>query len=222
MMIAIVPLKSPERAKTRLAGMLGAAQRRQLLYLLAERVIRALQATRGIDAIVVVTASSEVAAFAAGLGAQTIMQSVETGTAGAFSTAVQALRAEQPDSLLMISGDLPLVSAAALQKLVDSRPVAPGVIVVPDRHDIGTNALLCTPPDALPPCFGNDSLRRHLSAAGDAGVGVQLLRDPALTLDLDLPADFEALRQICRASADALFGALQAVAAPAEPAIRAA
>src|SRR3546814_16144279 len=55
-MWALVPLKSPERAKTRLSGMLSALQRRRLLFGLAARTIAALQATRDIDAIAVITA----------------------------------------------------------------------------------------------------------------------------------------------------------------------
>jgi 2-phospho-L-lactate guanylyltransferase len=207
---AVVPLKSPERAKTRLSAMLTPAQRRQLLYLLGERVIRALQATRGIDAVAVVTASAEVAAFASALGAKAIMQPVETGTAAAFAAAQQALRAQPPGRLLMIAGDLPLVSSAALQPLVDAELEAPGVIVVPDRHGIGTNALLCAPPQALSPCFGSDSFRRHLAAADAAGLRAQIMSIEALSLDLDVFEDFDELHRRNGASADALYGALQA------------
>ncbi|WP_428310647.1 2-phospho-L-lactate guanylyltransferase [Hydrocarboniphaga sp.] len=215
-LLAVVPLKSPERAKTRLSAMLGPAQRRQLQYLLAERVIRALQATAGIDTVAVVTASSEVAAFARALGARVLVQAVETGTAGAFNTAVQSLRRHQASQLLMISGDLPLITPAALQRLLDRRLLAPHAIVVADRHGVGSNALLCAPPQALPPCFGTDSLRRHLSTAREAGVAIQVMQDPALSLDLDLPADFEALRLQCGSCAEALLAALQAAPPTAE------
>ena len=54
---ALVPLKSPDRAKSRLAGVLSPVQRTTLFFALAERVIHALRGTPGIDNVVVVTAS---------------------------------------------------------------------------------------------------------------------------------------------------------------------
>lgn len=194
-MWAVVPLKSPERAKTRLAGVLSPAQRRQLLFVLGERVIRALQATRGIDEVAVVTASSGVAGFAAALGARVIMQAAETGTAAAFAAAVQALRAQALSRLLMIAGDLPLVTAPAIEQLIAAAPERPGVVVVPDRHRVGTNALLCSPPGSLAPCFGSDSFRRHLAAARAAGLQTRVLHVEALSLDLDDAEDLEELQR---------------------------
>ncbi|MDB5968629.1 MAG: 2-Phospho-l-lactate Guanylyltransferase,CofC [Hydrocarboniphaga sp.] len=212
-MWAVVPLKSPERAKTRLAGMLSPAQRRQLLFVLAERVIRALQATRGVDEVAIVTASTEVATFAAGLGARTIMQPAETGTAAAFAAAVQALRPQRLPQLLMIAGDLPLVSTPALERLVTAGSAGPGVVVVPDRHFVGTNALLCSPPQSLTPCFGSDSFRRHLAAARAAGLQTQVLPIEALSLDLDYPEDLVELRRRCGAAADTLFALMRDIEA---------
>lgn len=206
---AVVPLKSPERAKMRLAGMLNPAQRRQLLFLLAERVIRALQATRDVDGVAVVTASSEVAAFAARLGARVIMQPIETGTAAAFAAAMDTLRPQQLQRLLMIAGDLPLVTTAALDRLIAAGVSEPGVIVVPDRHLVGTNALLCSPPQSLAPCFGTDSFRRHLSAARAAGLQAQVLNIETLSLDLDYPEDFEELRRRCGSNDDPVLAMLQ-------------
>src|SRR3546814_13109340 len=91
-MWALVPLKSPERAKTRLSGMLSALQRRRLLFGLAARTIAALQATRDIDAIAVITASTEVADFAQTLGTRVTVQPTEIGTAEAFTSAIDALQ----------------------------------------------------------------------------------------------------------------------------------
>jgi 2-phospho-L-lactate guanylyltransferase len=207
LMWAVVPLKSPERAKSRLAGVLSPVQRRHLLFALAERVIGSLQATRGIDTVAVVTASAEVAAFARGLGAEPILQSAETGTASAFAAAVNQLQALQLPRLLMIAGDLPLVTPAALARVVAAAAGAtPDVVVVPDRHRVGTNALLCAPPQALAPCFGADSFRRHLAAAKAAGIEARVLEIEELALDLDCAEDLQELRMRSRALAAALFG----------------
>jgi 2-phospho-L-lactate guanylyltransferase len=193
-MWAVVPLKSPEHAKTRLAGCLSPAQRRQLLFDLAARTIDALQATPAIDAVAVVTASAEIAAFAQARGARPLLQLTETGTAAAFAAAIAQLRPLNLDRLLMIAGDLPLISAAALQTLC--APCAGiDVTIVPDRHRAGTNALLCVPPDVLAPCFGERSFQRHLAAARAANLRARILEIDALALDLDEPADLEELRR---------------------------
>ena len=205
-MWAVVPLKSPERAKTRLAGMLGAAQRRELLFELATRLIRALQATPAIERVAVVTASPVVADFARALGAQALMQDVEAGTAAAFAAAIEQLRPRQLPRLLLIAGDLPLVTPAALDTLC-AAPVDADWVIVPDRHHVGTNALLGAP-QTLVPRFGHDSLRRHLAAARAAELRALVLHSGALSLDLDHPDDFAELRRRDARAADALLAAL--------------
>jgi 2-phospho-L-lactate guanylyltransferase len=208
-MWAVVPLKSPQNAKSRLASVLSPIQRRHLVFALAERVISALQATRGIDDVAIVTASKEIAAFARRLGAQLILQSDETGTASAFAAAVQQLQPLQLPRLLMIAGDLPLVSPAAIEQVITGAGTQHGVVVVPDRHRLGTNALLCTPPAVMTPCFGHDSFRSHLDAAEAAGVSAHVLEVKELALDLDVAADLEYLRNEGGARAEQLFQALQ-------------
>jgi 2-phospho-L-lactate/phosphoenolpyruvate guanylyltransferase len=189
-------------------------QRRQLFFALAERVIRALHATPSIEVVAVVTASSEVTAFAKSLDAEVIRHAADFGTASAFASAVQHLQPLKLERLLMIAGDLPLVSSAALEQVVALADPSAGVVVVPDRHRLGTNALLCAPPDVVAPCFGGDSFRLHLQAAQAAGVPAQVLEVEELALDLDVAADFEFLRSQENVSALQLIQALQQVDAP--------
>jgi len=209
-MWAIVPLKSPERAKTRLADVLNPTQRRQLLFTLGERMINALHATPEIEAVIVVTTSADVAAFAGALGALPILQADETGTTSAFVAALRELRGCEIASVLMIAGDLPLVTSIALQRLVAARHSA-NAIVVPDRHRIGTNALLCSPPHALAPSFGGESFDRHLAIADETGVRTRVLEIDELALDLDCAADLNELRLLDHSIATALFATLQVI-----------
>ena len=211
---AVVALKSPERAKTRLAGWLSPAQRRQLLFTLAERSIKALHATPGIGRICVISASDEVASFARTLGALPLMQSVETGTAGAFASAIDQLRPFDPQKLLMLAGDLPLVCPSALQALCDAAGQAQ-VVIAPDRHRLGTNALLCAPPRAIAPSFGSDSFHRHRLAAESAALRTKVLDLDALSLDLDRPDDFEELQRRASPVSNRLMAALQTAENPA-------
>lgn len=210
-MWAVVPLKSPERAKTRLSAVLTPAQRRHLSFALAERVIDALHSTRGIDVVSVVTASPEIASFARSRGAQPIHQPDEMGTASAFAAAVRELQPLRMSRLLMIAGDLPLVSADALERLIEVSAADSSAVIVPDRHRIGTNALLCAPPDALVPCFGDNSFQRHVAAAQAAGLTARVLEIDELALDLDSADDLQFLQLHGGMRAARLLASLQEI-----------
>jgi 2-phospho-L-lactate guanylyltransferase len=93
-------------------------------------------------------------------------------------------------ALLVLPTDLPLVSSDALGRLVSQLADArrPLVVLVPDRHARGTNALLLAPPDAIEFCFGGDSRAAHVACARSRDAHIVEL-DGDLTIDLDTPDD---------------------------------
>jgi 2-phospho-L-lactate guanylyltransferase len=68
------------------------------------------------------------------------------------------------------------------------------VLVVPDRHGTGTNALVVAPPDAIQPAFGPGSRVRHEALAAAARVPCEVETLASLGLDLDTPDDLTAIR----------------------------
>jgi 2-phospho-L-lactate guanylyltransferase len=100
--------------------------------------------------------------------------------------------ADGATALLVLAADLPAVSPEAIGTVVAAaagvRPGRPLVVLVADRHGRGTNALLLSPPDAIPFAFGPDSRMAHVAAAAEAGADV-VEPDSPLSLDLDLPDD---------------------------------
>jgi len=196
-MWAIVPLKSPHLAKSRLAAVLSPDDRRAWFFELAQRAISALKATRGVDRVAVITADEEVAAFARRLGALVLPEAVEAGTAQAFAAALEQLRPHALRQVMMVAGDLPLVSSRALEVVVDAAS-RHEVVIVPDRFQAGTNVLACSPPNAIDPCFGPDSYSRHLAAAHAAKRTHCTLSLDELAFDIDVPADLDHLRQQSR------------------------
>lgn len=205
---AVVPLKSPDTAKSRLSLALDASARRRLFYAMAQHVIRTLVQTPGIAGVAVVTASPEVAAFSRRLRARVIREEFDAGTAQACRSAVEHLSG-CADRLLMISGDLPLLSAHALAALVDLREPVPLVAIVPDRRRVGTNALLCTPPGVIPICFGPDSFRLHIAAALEHGAELRIVESDAMALDIDEIEDLQELRRWIRAEPTAVPAEVQ-------------
>jgi len=208
---AVVPLKSSERAKSRLAEILDPEQRARLFFAMAECVICALRACKRIDGVAVVTASQEVAAFARGLDAVPILQDTDVGMSPALELALHRLQAMQPARVLMLPGDLPLISPAALDVVFDAADSNASIVLVPDRRREGTNALLCSPPHALPPRFGGSSFERHLAAARATGIATRILEVEELALDLDCPDDLNYLHLHGGQRAAQLFATLRNV-----------
>jgi 2-phospho-L-lactate guanylyltransferase len=161
---------------------------------MAQHVVRTLVHTPGVTGVAVATASPEVTAWVEHQGAVVIRQERDAGTAAACRSAVAHL-SDRAGSLLMMSGDIPLVCTRAVAELVGLSRRTPLVAIVPDWRRIGTNALLCAPPAAIPPCFGSNSFQRHLAAAHGRGVEVRIIESDALSLDIDDLEDLDELRR---------------------------
>ena len=94
--------------------------------------------------------------------------------------------------VLLVPGDCPALDPHELDELLAA--AEPGVVIVPDRHGSGTNALLLDPPTVVTPAFGPGSFARHAALAAAAGATVRVGRLPSLELDVDTPGDLAALR----------------------------
>jgi 2-phospho-L-lactate guanylyltransferase len=70
------------------------------------------------------------------------------------------------------------------------------VVIAPDRHMKGTNALLLSPANLIEYDFGGDSFERHCARARRAGARLEIVNLPSLGLDLDVPEDLELVRKI--------------------------
>jgi 2-phospho-L-lactate guanylyltransferase len=195
---AVVALKSSAGAKSRLRPHYSDEERRSLYFLMARRVLEALLAVPVIEKVLAVTASDDVERFVKDLGGCIIRQPEDLGTQAAFAYALNCLGcgdSSRPARLLMISGDIPLITPLAVTELLDRCGSQRGVAIVPDRRRQGTNALLCSPPGAVDPCFGADSLRRHWCAARARGIDVRVIDSRALSLDIDDHEDLILLSQ---------------------------
>jgi 2-phospho-L-lactate guanylyltransferase len=90
--------------------------------------------------------------------------------------------------LLVAPGDLPRINAAAVRGVALRDRRLPSIDIAPTQ-DGGTGFLLLTPPDAIAPCFGPNSFRRHTLLAELRTVAVHEVTDEAFTFDLDTPED---------------------------------
>jgi 2-phospho-L-lactate guanylyltransferase len=63
------------------------------------------------------------------------------------------------------------------------------VVIAPDRHERGTNALLIKPAQLINFAFGEDSAQRHAALAKASGVQPLWYRSPSIGLDVDEALD---------------------------------
>jgi 2-phospho-L-lactate guanylyltransferase len=180
----LLPVKAFRASKLRLAAVLHPDQRIRLARHLASHVA---QAAHDLP-LWIVCDDDEVAEWAGGLQARPIWSPAK-GLNAAVTDGVRALAEEGFDQVIVAHADLPLA--------VDLRPVAefPGVTLVPDRREDGTN-VICLPTTAgFRFHYGPSSYRRHREEAQRRGLEVRVLHDPALSFDLDTPSDLEQLQR---------------------------
>lgn len=201
--VAVLPVKSFARAKQRIAGAAEGDDRRALAEAMVGDVLTALGRVAGLDEVIVVTAEPQARALAGAVGARVVHDGRETGQSDAAMLGIETARAGGAHRALLVPGDCPALDPAEVDRLlVDGERNAPSVVVVPDRHGHGTNALLLCPPDAVAPAFGPGSFARHAAIAHARGASVRIAQVPSLGLDIDTPDDLRALRVALRARPD--------------------
>ena len=193
MTIAILPLRALHDGKRRLAGVLPPSERTALVQGMLLRVVRALYAAGCIERICVVSPDAELLAWAQPLVVWPIKQP-DGGLNAGLEYARSVVRAQAPPAaLLTLLPDLPHLPAADLAGIEAARALET-VVVAPDRHQQGTNALWLPPGATLPFAFGPDSLRQHLLAAEQLGLQVQQYHASGTAFDLDTAEDLELVR----------------------------
>ncbi len=188
--LAILPVKSFGAAKQRLADMLGAGSRQALAQAMFSDVLSTLRRVPGLDEIAVVTADRAAESAASGQRVTVLRDGAQTGQSDAALIGIRHALDARYDRALLVPGDTPLLQPSEIGALIAGTTA---VVIVPDRHGTGTNALVLSPPDAIEPAFGPDSLARHVAAAEAAGVAHRLEAVPGLALDVDTPDDLAEL-----------------------------
>ena len=179
----LVPVKAFAEAKVRLSPALDPDARVRLVKAMAEQVIRAA----GDLPVSVVCDDPEVAVWARDQAAS-VVWAPRRGLNGAVEEGVATLAARGATYVVVSHADLPLATDLA------SVAGVPGVTLVPDRRDDGTN-VACVPCRAgFRFSYGPGSFSRHSEEASRLGLPLRILREPLLAWDVDVPADLDYAR----------------------------
>lgn len=190
---AIVPVNSFDKAKSRLGGVLDEEARRSLSEWLLQHTLDVLAAVSAIDKTLVVSADRSARSLARARGAMVLDEGSPCGLNPALVRATRLASRRRVARVLILPVDLPLLEPTDVEALLGAAPPPPSLVLAPDRHHCGTNAMLVAPPGLIEYAFGIDSFTRHQELAQAAGARVVTCDRPGLALDLDNPQDLALL-----------------------------
>ena len=190
--VCVVTAKAFASAKQRLSPVVPATARARLAEALLANTLEAVASCREIDATVAVVGCASGAAVARARADRTVEDASNPGQSGAAELGASIACSELGAShVVLLPADIPLVTADALATLVHAAR-SRAIVIVPDRHGTGTNALALSPTDAIRPSFGDGSCERHRALAIASGRSWAFLRDSRLALDIDTVDDLAA------------------------------
>jgi 2-phospho-L-lactate guanylyltransferase len=184
---ALVPIKPFAAAKSRLEGLLTRAECAKLAEEMARDVLMALRAAPDITGIAILGTEPRLPALADAAAAQIHSEHAGEDYRAALGRVAANLEQHGARHLLVVPADLPTLSSGDVQQLLSNH--RNGVTVCPAAADGGTNALLLSPPTAIPFLYGPDSAARHLTAAETAGVPARTVSILGFARDVDSPDD---------------------------------
>lgn len=185
---ALVPIKPLTQAKSRLAPVLDQGARAALVMAMLRHTLAILSQAPALAQVAVVTADSEVQQVAQAYGTISMPEGQTLGLNHSLTWAAAQAQALGATGILVIPGDLPMLSIRSVN-LVLRLGLSSQLLIVPDREEQGTNALLMIPPDLIPFRFGPHSFQRHRAAAVARGLAPVIVRVADLAADLDVPDD---------------------------------
>lgn len=193
---AIVPVKPLRRGKSRLAGALSEDERTELNRTLLQHTLKTLSDIKELEEVLVISRDPQALTIARNYGARTVREDGQPELNTALKRATVVAQVYATRGVLVLPADLPLISREDVLALVERASEPPVVVIAPDRHEKGTNALLISPSGLIEYDFGENSFQRHCELVRKAGARLEIVNLPSLGLDLDVPEDLELIRSM--------------------------
>ena len=184
--VAIVPMKPLQRAKTRLADALTPSERAAVSLGMLRRVVAAAQASSlsgvwviGGDVVVRQAAERAGAKWRKDYGGN-LNDSLAIAMRQAFKCG---------NAALYLPADLPFVTACDIDALLKASCDGATLAFAPAKRDGGTNAMLIPCGSPFRPALGKRSFCRHKAQAQRLGIAFAVCESDGFGIDLDTPAD---------------------------------
>jgi 2-phospho-L-lactate guanylyltransferase len=191
--LLLLPVKGLSGAKVRLAELLAADERRELVLAMLADVVDAARSA-GLEPRVL-SPDEVVLMSAEQLGAIALPEATGAHSLNAALAAAIESDAANDHGVLIVLPDVPLIRAADFTTMLEATDIGngPTVELWADRAGTGTNAIGMRPARALALAFGEQSLARHRAAASATGIAARVRRTPRVGLDIDTPDDVHEL-----------------------------
>jgi len=191
---ALVPLKTLDRAKLRLAPVLSEELRRTLVLAMAQDVLNALETSESIDKILLVSSEHEAGRMLRGHKLDVFYSDRDEGINRELELAAAHAQARGADRVLIVHGDLPLLNAQSIEKFMRELPQT-ATRAAGCKNGSGTNLLLTPLPLGMKLKFGRNSLQRFVDEAGARELPLETVMDERLGMDIDGPEDLRMLME---------------------------
>ncbi len=180
---AAVPVQRLGTAKSRLASILSAEERRHLVLRLLDNVLAAVEGSNTVDGTIVVSPDPDVLQYVRNSNVIAVEQH-GSGLNAAIRLGRDHARALNSDAFLVILADLPRLTSSEIDRMVGSSRES-AVTLAPDRHGHGTNSMILRPPSAIEPAFGVNSFHKHHDEAVRLGLAINVFQSPGTAFDID-------------------------------------
>jgi 2-phospho-L-lactate/phosphoenolpyruvate guanylyltransferase len=183
----ILPVKHLQDSKIRLKDILSDEQRSRFSYLLVMDTLQTLCSSMHVQGVTMISSDQSLSLLAKQYHAEFILTDRDSGYSKDAMDAITALSRNGVDKIAIIPTDLPQLSHHDLDLLDNAHQQ--GITLCVAEKDGGTNALVFTPPLAIPLLFGSDSFKKHQQAAKDRGITVNIVNATGMQRDIDRPDD---------------------------------
>ena len=186
---ALIPVKRFDAGKSRLRKVFSSQVLIQLNLSLFQSTFLKVKDSGQFAHILVVSRDEDASEWTDANGGASLREVGEETLNSALTQGLKWISAHGAGSVLILPTDLPLLTIADLYALCAYQPAKPGMLIVPDQVQRGTNALLLTQPDLLEPQFGTNSFQAHCRQAEQLHLHQIVYLNQHIQQDIDMPED---------------------------------
>ena len=187
---AVVPYKGTANSKQRLSGEFSNAERAGLVHAMLDDVLTQLTQTSLFDGIVLVSRARDAEEIARRYGISSFKDHTSSLREALIAASRWTKAVHAAETVFIVPADVPLLSKADIQHAIQRHEQ---VTVIPDKREIGTNALICSPPNAFPYIFDGSSFKPHIVAAKKHGLNPKVLKLRSFSIDVDTAVDLQGI-----------------------------
>ena len=187
--VAIIPVKSFSKAKTRLT--ISSEKTVDICKLMLGEVLQTISTSKKIDNTIIV--SHDQSAFDIGkkFSAIEVFDELESGVNNAITLADEYISDSEFSTSIILPQDIPFFNNSDLDNLFSFFQRKNSVVIVPSRQFNGTNSLIRNPSTIITTRYDEGTYKSHLDEAKCNNVDFSLVLIRRLMLDIDSQDDIE-------------------------------